>query len=209
MIIAIAGVKRSGKDTAAQYLIDNWQYVTPIVDEKSLFAANTFDFPFQMHHFADPLKRALEGIYGWDKGIWDTPEKEEIDPFWGCSPRQAAQVLGTEWSIMMSEKFPEYAKTTGRKTYLKAFQRFVEEHRGRHYILPDMRFQYESEAMREMGALTLRIRRPQVEAVKDPHPSEQEILSLDVDVEIVNDGTLEELYAALDFYAESQHFIRF
>ena len=130
MIIAIAGVKRSGKDTAAQYLIDNWWHVPP-EDPKSLFHPETFALPFQMHHFADPLKRALEGIYGWDKGIWDLPEKEEIDPFWGISPRQAAQMLGTEWSIMLSEKFPEYARVTGRKTYLKAFQRFIEEHRGR------------------------------------------------------------------------------
>jgi hypothetical protein len=86
---------------------------------------------------------------------------------------------------------------------LKAFQRYAETHRHYNFILPDMRFNYEAEAIRDMGGLTLRIRRPEVETTIDPHASEQEILSLYADTEIINDGTLEEFYEALDFYAKA------
>lgn len=195
MIIGITGYKRSGKDTAAKYLAENYG-----TKDEGTFLSLVFGF--HTYHFADPLKRALETIYGWDKGIWDSPEKEEIDPYWGVSPRQAAQILGTEWSILLGDTFPEYKRVTGRKTYLKAFLRHVEEHPDWNFIVPDMRFEYEADAIRFLGGSVLRIRRPEVEQSSDAHASEKEYLTLFADAEYVNDGSLDELYEFLDMYAK-------
>ena len=193
MIIAITGFKRSGKDSAAKYLVENY---IPNISQPSTM-------PFKIYHFADPLKRALETIYGWDREIWDRPEKEEIDSYWGVSPRQAAQMLGTEWSILLCDKFPEYKRVTGRATYLKAFLRHAEEHPSENFIVPDMRFEYEADAIRYLGGSVLRIRRPEVEQSSDAHASEKEYLTLFADAEYVNDGTLDELYEFLDMYAKA------
>jgi hypothetical protein len=54
-----------------------------------------------------------------------------------------------------------------------------------------------------MGGNTLRIRRPEVETNIDNHASEQEVLSLYADTEIINDGSLEEFYESLDIYAKA------
>jgi hypothetical protein len=204
MILALTGVKRSGKDSAATFLAS--LYCVPNEGNEVGFVRNLH---FTGYHFADSLKKALETIYGWDKSIWDSPEKEIEDPFWGISPRLAAQLLGTEWSMLLADRSPGYAMMTGRRTYVKALLRLAEQSPGKNYVVSDMRFQYEVSALHEFGLEhntpihTLRIRRPTVETTIDPHPSEQEILSLDVDAEIVNDGTIEDLYANVDVYARS------
>lgn len=204
MILALTGVKRSGKDTAANYLASSFR--VPKEGNEDTFERSPF---LTLYHFADPLKRALEAIYGWDESIWDSPEKEMEDPFWGISPRLAAQLLGTEWSMMLADRSPGYAMMTGRRTYVKSLLRLARQFPGKNFVVSDMRFQYEVSALHEFGLEQstpihiLRIRRPRVETVVDPHPSEQEILSLDADAEITNDGTLEELYANLDMYAAS------
>jgi hypothetical protein len=184
MIIGITGVKRSGKDTSARYLSAHWE---PEANER-----------FIVYHLADPLKRALELIYGWDSAIWEGPEKEAVDPYWGVSPRQAAQLLGTEWSTLLSEKFHEYKQKTGQHTYLKAFLRVAEENPEQHYIVPDLRFKYEADAIRAKGGCILRIRRPLVEIHKDQHPSERDIFTIEAHAEIINDSTLDVLYDQLD-----------
>jgi hypothetical protein len=203
MIIAITGVKRSGKDTAAEYLATHYIAPDPSDRNESYWAEVVTFRQLQICRISDPLKRALETIYGWDRSVWDTDEKEVVDPYWGISPRQAAQILGTEWSIMLSTRFPDYEQQTGRKTYIKSFVAKATMYALSSYIVPDMRFEYESEAIRNMGGLTLRIRRPEVETHIDSHASEQEVLSLYADTEIVNDGTLEEFYESLDIYAKA------
>lgn len=195
MIIALTGLKRSGKDTAASFIQRRYRATTEDYDPTS---SAPMEAPFIIYRFADPLKRALEGIYGWKPSIWDTDEKEVVDPFWGVSPRQAAQMMGTEWSILLADRFPEYAEKTGRKTYLKSFQRLYEEDPSKHYIIPDMRFAYEADAIRAMGGYTIRIRRPAAEKVVDGHASEQEIQTMFVDCEIINDGTLFEFERLID-----------
>ena len=77
-VIGFTGAARSGKDTAADYLL-------------------TLLPGYVKASFADPLKDMAriglglsdEQLYGDDKHI--------IDPRYGCSPRYIMQTLGTEW----------------------------------------------------------------------------------------------------------------
>ena len=77
-IISICGIKRSGKDTIAEYLIKKNN--------------------FKRYSFADPIKQGLIKMFGFtEKQMWgDTEDKEAIDPRWGISPRKMMQIVGTE-----------------------------------------------------------------------------------------------------------------
>lgn len=73
--ISIAGPARSGKDTAADYLL------TKLGPEWSITS------------FAEPIKKMLEVI-----GVDCSDEaKDIVDPRFGVTPRHMMQTLGTEW----------------------------------------------------------------------------------------------------------------
>jgi hypothetical protein len=203
MIIAIAGVKQSGKYTAAMYLATSFK--VPIEGNEKGFARSPFLTPYRL---ADPLKKALEDIYGWDHLTWNSPNEEKEDPYWGISPHLAAQLLKIEWPMLLADRSPEYATTTGYKTYVKSLLRYAERYPGKNFVIPDVQSQYEIHALQEFGLkmntpiYPVQIRRPEVEATIDSHSSEQEILTLDIETVILNDGTLENLYSILDEFAQ-------
>lgn len=89
MIIGICGFIGSGKDTVADYLVDNHN--------------------FTRDSFAGTLKDAVAIIFGWDRELVDgrTPEarewREQVDPWWATrlnipnlTPRLVLQLWGTE-----------------------------------------------------------------------------------------------------------------
>ena len=77
MIILLTGKAGSGKDTVADILCELYAY-------KKVF-------------FADTLKRAVKEIFGLtDFQAYDREEREKVIPYWGYSPRQMYQLIGTE-----------------------------------------------------------------------------------------------------------------
>ena len=78
-IIGIAGLARSGKDTLADYLLDNLGDV------------------WRRSSFANPMKQML-GAIGVD---CSDSNKDNIDPTFGVPVRHMMQTLGTEWGREM------------------------------------------------------------------------------------------------------------
>jgi len=77
-VIGIAGPARSGKDTAADYLIEQHPQ-------------------YHKASFADPIKDMLRvGLGLTDEQLYGD-QKEIVDERYGCSPRHIMQTLGTEW----------------------------------------------------------------------------------------------------------------
>jgi hypothetical protein len=76
-LIGIAGLARSGKDTAGKYLA------------KSL--------GLETYALASPIKKIVNDMFGWDERHSDGELKEIGDPVWGFSPRKAYQLFGTEF----------------------------------------------------------------------------------------------------------------
>ena len=88
MIIGICGLIGSGKDTIADYLVN--------------------DHNFVKLSFADKLKDSVAEMFDWDRNLLDgkTDEsrawREQLDPFWSkemgrdITPRFVLQVFGTE-----------------------------------------------------------------------------------------------------------------
>lgn len=100
------------------------------------------------------------------------------------TPRHAQQTLGTEWGRAMYPK----VWTNLLRTQVRKFQERVPD---AVILVTDVRFPNEVEAVRAEGGVIWRInrrgRRPEA------HDSERLVAGLQVDLEIQNDGTLEQL----------------
>jgi hypothetical protein len=165
MIIGLIGYARSGKDTCAKFLAEEGFAVT---------------------HFADALKRAAHEIFGFTDEQLFGSLKETVDPFWGFSPREALQKLGTEGG----------RKVFGESLWINSWRRSMEE--GKSYAVADVRFPNEANAITEAGGHLVRVVRPGVAPI-NAHESE---IALDgwYLPEIYNGGTLEDLRANVKLY---------
>lgn len=77
MLIGLAGLARSGKDTAGGYF------------------GNSLDI--ETYALAQPIKETVNSLFSWDERHSDGDLKEVDDPELGFSPRKAYQLFGTEF----------------------------------------------------------------------------------------------------------------
>lgn len=183
----ICGKARSGKDTVANYL----------VKKHSL----------KKDAFAKPIKDMVKIQYGWTEDHVNGELKDVVDPFWGISPRQALQSLGTDYAQdYLCMNYPDFKKTTGANVWVKSFAKrmdLVED-----YVLSDYRFSHEFHYLANIlqeenkQVVTLKITRNKLDTKVEDHKSELSLKDLYVDYEIDNNSTLEDLYKKLDNWWE-------
>ncbi len=120
--------------------------------------------------FADPLKAAAREIFSFSDAQVSTQEgKKTVDPFWGITPREALQKLGTEG---VRDVF-------GQNTWVRAAQRRLQkemdhvrdtvtihergylsgEPRQARFVFTDVRFKSEAEWLKTVGKVW-RVDRP-------------------------------------------------
>ena len=187
-IVALCGVKRSGKDTVAKYLVDN--------------------HGFSQVEIARPLKDALRLIFDLDETQVDGARKEEPMPRLGLAhdgrpvtPRTLMQVFGTE---LMQLRLQEMVPAVERNVWIDKATRSIQGylHQGRSVVVSDLRFLHEAEALTAaFGDATLRIvcvRRADAERVPDTHASETEWKRIAHAGAIDNDATYECLYRRVE-----------
>jgi hypothetical protein len=200
-IIAFCGLIGSGKDTAAQYLIDN--------------------YGFKKESFAGTLKDSAAAIFGWDRMMLDgaTAEsrrwRESVDTWWerkldipGFTPRYALQYLGTEvfrnhfhtdtWVLSLERKL-----TVDDKDYVITDCRFKNElnmvdnlqnsqvMRIKRGVDPDW-FDIAKKAYNNDGAALNLLKDRKI------HASEYSWAGYEFENVIKNDGSLQDLYLKLD-----------
>lgn len=164
MIIGITGKKRAGKDTAAG-----------VIEER---------FGFYRYGLADPIREICQILFGWDTHRMDH-DKETIDPEYGISYRQAAQMIGTDlFRVRLPELLPEFARVTGDAIWLRRLEKI---HNLFDLVVPDIRFPNEAKRC----DILIRIVRPGF-VHTDPHPSENEMDAVTADATIYNNGTLQQ-----------------
>jgi len=169
MLIAMTGGKGSGKDTFAQVLVT--------------------EFDFVHTRFADPLKNMLRTLFseaGLDAEDYiEGPYKETpLDILGGKTPRYAMQTLGTEWRDLID-----------RKLWSRLWQARVELllQQGKPVVVTDCRFIHEAATIRNMGGFILRVERP-TRRNDDLHVSEQEMNLIEADEVILNRGSINQLH---------------
>lgn len=146
----------------------------------------------RIDHFADSIKEGIgRGVFGFSNYQLYGEGKDEIDPFWGFSPRFVFSRFGTE---VMHTLF-------GKDIWVKTLIRRARADRpGTHLLIGDVRFPAEVEIVRGMDGLLVHVDRPDLpqDPVDDKHSSETSLASFTGwDYTIANTGTLEDLRVAV------------
>lgn len=173
MLIGITGKAGAGKDTVAEYL---WR-----------------KHGFVRIAFADPLKRAVQEIFGLsDEQTWGREHKEVPVHYWGMSPRRMMQLLGTDC----------IRKQFGGDVWVKRWvlsYKLVSETDC--VVVPDVRFVEEADAIRRNGGKVIRISRGAENGLGHEakrHESEMGLPDEYVSHTISNDGSFDDLYEKIE-----------
>lgn len=204
MIIGFCGFIGSGKDTAADYLVNFHE--------------------FRRDSFANTLKDAVAAVFGWDRTLLEGRTKEarewreQVDPWWAkrlgmptLTPRWVLQYWGTDvcrnhfhddiWIASLENKM---RKTTDN------------------IVISDVRFPNEIKAIHNSGGLVVRIKRgPEPDWFQDAlnfnagpktigwalgkerlqragiHASEYSWVGGNIDHVVYNDSTIDDLFSQI------------
>jgi hypothetical protein len=187
-VIAICGLKRSGKDTIADYLCEEHGY------EKIKIAA--------------PLKDALKVMFGFSDEQIEGDSKDVIDIKWGITPRKVMQFFGTE---VMQYQIQDLLPNVGRTFWIKSLmEQHISKFPHKKYVIPDLRFKHEYTLLNNAncGVEFWMVERKRSESSKScinsecSHSSEREYLEIPVCQRFVNE-TKQKLYKDIDEYLES------
>jgi hypothetical protein len=179
LLIGLAGRARSGKDTAAQHLVNNQG--------------------FQSYAFADPLRDGLMHILNLSPCDFEGEQKEQALPWLGRSPRELMQSLGTEWG--RNNVHPELWLLLAAQN-LDLLARTHDTARG--FVVSDVRFNNEADFIRKRGGVVLHMNRVVASPVK-PHSSENGILIAPGDLRLKNDGSLDDLFTNVNDIVDTLH----
>lgn len=171
-VIGLAGRKGSGKDTAAQILINQGYELIKFADPLKGMLRYLLDYQSMAH---DEIERRIEGDM-----------KEDSCAQLGMNPtRWAMQTLGTEWGrdLLSNEIWTS--------AFYNRAQQFDK------VVCTDVRFPNEITTITQgLGGYIYRVVRPN-SGKSDTHTSETQIDDLQVDAEILNDGSIEQLQQKL------------
>lgn len=211
MIIGLVGFIGSGKDTAADYLVNF--------------------HGFRRDSFANTLKDAVSSVFGWDRVLLEGRTKEarewreQVDEWWAdrlkmpnLTPRWILQYWGTE---VCRNHFHDDIWIASLENKMRKTKDNI--------VISDVRFPNEIKAIHNAGGLVLRVRRGQdpswyqdaVNVNAGPtnmswaiskakmselkiHSSETSWIGCSIDATITNDGTIDQLFSQLEDLVKSQ-----
>lgn len=205
MIIGFVGFIGSGKDTAADYLVNF--------------------HGFRRDSFANSLKDAVSYVFGWDRTLMEGRTKEsrewreQVDEWWAnrlniahLTPRWVMQYWGTD--VLRNHFHDDIWIATVENRIRKTKDNIV---------ISDVRFPNEISAIHRAGGIVVRIKRgddpswyadaknvnagptnlswaiskQRIEELKI-HPSETSWIGFDIDKTIENDHTIDSLFLQLE-----------
>ena len=172
-LIALTGYAGSGKSTVAKHLVEK--------------------HGFTLVKFAGPLKQMMRCLALGDREIEGDLKEQPHPVLCGKSPRQAMQMLGTDWG---REKI---GAALWVNVAVDAAHRALDH--GGSVVIDDCRFENEGEAIRRLGGEVVLVQRPGVGPVNG-HVSEQLATPSHV---FLNDGSEDELRAMATSYIISRN----
>lgn len=168
-IIAICGLKRSGKDTLADAICQSYGF------EKLRISAN--------------LKEVMRVLFDFTEDQLETDLKDDIDGKWGVTPRKLMQFIGTE---IMQHEIQKVIPNVGRHFWIKKVRdEHIEKYPAKKFIISDLRFLHEYELLQKYKPYIIRVERNCVASqCAQQHSSETEFKSIPYDKLFNNNGTL-------------------
>lgn len=191
MVIGIAGRLGSGKDTVGEVI------------QKLCLTNNGVEF--EIKKFAGKLKTIASLVTGIPVEKFEDQEfkQKHMGLQWNMTYREFLQKLGTEamrdglhTNVWVNALFSDYKPQDAPYKHLGSL--LEDKHHGLlnnpNWIITDMRFPNELEAVEEREGITIRVTRPDLLSFETMlHPSETALDEAKFDYEIINDGTLEDL----------------
>lgn len=203
-VVAFCGFKGSGKDTAADHLVEEYGY-TKISLAYPLKAAckSIFDFSDEALWGASQFREEPDSryVFAGKNPVDGTPLTKvarDVHHYWlresdgewfpqFVSPRVALQTLGTEWGRRLYENI-----------WLDACLNHIRRTGNDKHTISDVRFRNELDGVRSAGGVVVRLLRGERQS---SHPSELEMESIpleDFNFVVANTGTKEYLFDCLD-----------
>ena len=189
MIIGISGKACSGKDTAAKML--EVLYANPDISYEDFANRKYKNFvDIQVMHFADILKETVRVLFGIGEWETNTQEGKKITISWiGKTVRELLQEVGQGLRDAIDPDL-----------WIKAL--FANTEGWSNYIIADVRYPNELEAIKERDGILIRIDRNGAGAGN--HSSETALDDYnDWDVHIENNGSLESLFEAMRIFTKN------
>lgn len=204
MIISISGKIGSGKDLTAQII----QCLCFLKEMNIPYSISAVNYNLEKHFTEN-------NYYGkWQVKKYAGKLKEIVALLTGCTVRDLEnqdfknKELGDEWintnsvingyDISKPPKYRELLQWIGTEAMRNVIHQnvwvnalFSDYNEESKWIISDMRFPNEMEAVKKRGGITIRIERPNTN--KGTHPSETALDNVEFDYVIQNDGTKEDL----------------
>jgi|SRR5579872_5425097 len=180
-LIGITGRKRSGKDTIGEYLVKKCG--------------------FKRIAFADALKEACKIIFGFDNEQVYGDLKENVDDYWGHSPREILQIVGSE---LFRDRLPELCHNIHNDIWIKSVERQIRNLYNQGYnkfVITDARFDNEIDFIKKFNGFTWKVIRPCLMSIDNHSNTHQSEISIDnfiCDYDFINDSTIANLYDKVD-----------
>lgn len=164
MIIGLSGYARSGKDTVANILVEEYGFTRIAFADKIRQLLLELDPPIADGHYLSEL--VLD--YGWDIAKAQT------------KVRTLLQDTGIACRNVLGEDIWIHALWNDLQLYTK------------HYVISDVRFKNEAEFVKEAGGQLWRITRDSVDPINN-HISESDLDTYEFTQTIENNGSLDDL----------------
>ena len=171
--IGLSGWAGSGKDTIADYLVENYGFTRVSFADPMREALLALDplVPYMGHHMR--LSTVIR-FRGWDSAKREVPEIRELLQRFGTEVGR--NMFGQDfWVNQAIEKASRYDKV----------------------VVSDCRYTNEADAIKNVGGTVWRISRPEVTAINS-HTSEQDLNNYAFDSHIENDSTLDVLHTIIE-----------
>ena len=189
MIIGISGKAGSGKDTAAKML--EVLYANPDISYEDFANRKYKNFAdIQVMHFADILKETVRALFGIGEWETNTQEGKKVTISWiGKTVRELLQKVGQGLRDAIDPDL-----------WIKAL--FANTEGWSNYIIADVRYPNELEAIKERDGVLIRINRNGVGAGN--HSSETALDDYkEWDVHIENNNSIEDLFEAMRIFIKN------
>lgn len=170
-IIAITGIKRSGKDVVANYIEQKFGYKHVKISSK--------------------LKEVVKIAFDLKDADVESSAKDDMHERLGIPPRRILDFIGTH---VFQYEINRILPNIGRKFWISDL---LMKHDDTPIVISDLRFHHELEEIRKNDSvLVIKINRNQ--QIDPTYISESEINELQYDVEVINDKLLEDLFQIID-----------